>query len=96
LPKWEELFGAYGIPVFHVDSSIIATPGALDALSGETAAAFIIKVHADQPFLPKLTSRIFPDGTMKSNPLHLMMPSLSNEVADQVFKYLPEHMRYAE
>jgi acetolactate synthase-1/2/3 large subunit len=96
LPKWKELFGAYGIPVFHVDSSITNTPGALDALSGETAAAFIIKVHADQPFLPKLTSRIFPDGTMKSNPLHLMMPPLSHDVADQVFRYLPEHMRYAE
>lgn len=96
LPNWDNLFGAYGIPVFHIEKTLFDTPGAMEALTGENAAAFLIKVHPDQPFLPKLTSRIFPDGTMKSNPLHIMMPSLTNDVADKVFKYLPENLRYAE
>lgn len=96
LPNWEQLFSSYGIPVFEIETSIEDTPGALDAMKSAGPVAFIVKVHPDQPFLPKLTSRIFPDGTMKSNPLHIMMPSLSKEKADLVFKYLPESIRYSE
>jgi acetolactate synthase-1/2/3 large subunit len=50
-------------------------------------------VHQDQPFLPKLTSRIYPDGSMKSNPIHLMSPDLPLEIATDVFRYLPENLR---
>lgn len=96
LPDWEGFFSAYGIPVAHVSGSIVNDSHVKGVLLNAGPGAVIVHIDKEQPFLPKLTSRIFPDGTMKSNPLHIMMPSLSPEIADQVFKYLPEHMRYAE
>ncbi|MDH6537267.1 thiamine pyrophosphate-binding protein [Aurantimicrobium minutum] len=96
LPHWESFFSAYGIPVAHVTGSIANEELVKEVLLSSGPGAVIVHIDKEQPFFPKLTSRIFPDGTMKSNPLHIMMPSLTNDVADKVFKYLPENFRYAE
>ncbi len=93
LPNWQQLFSSFGIPAIEINTSIGDTPGAMDALLSEGPAAFILSVHQDQPFLPKLTSRIYPDGSMKSNPIHLMSPDLPLEIATDVFRYLPENLR---
>jgi acetolactate synthase-1/2/3 large subunit len=96
LPGWPSIFAAYKIPVAEVSGSLGENAHALEILNSTGPGAVIVHVNTDQPFYPKLTSRIFADGSMKSNPLHLMSPPLSNETADVVFKYLPEAMKYAE
>jgi acetolactate synthase-1/2/3 large subunit len=93
LPNWEKIFGAFGIPSIDVTGPLKENIQALDLLKKKGPAAFIIKVHPDQSFLPKVTSKIFSDGKMKSNPIHLMQPELPSELASQVFKYLPEELR---
>jgi acetolactate synthase-1/2/3 large subunit len=93
LPDWEKIFGAYGIPTVGVSGLIKESTQALDLLERKGPAAFIIKVHPDQSFLPKVTSKIFSDGKMKSNPIHLMQPELPEELATLVFKFLPEELR---
>ena len=92
LPDWERIFGAFGIPSIDVTGPLKENIQALDLLKKKGPAAFIIKVHPDQSFLPKVTSKIFSDGKMKSNPIHLMQPELPTELASQVFKYLPEEL----
>lgn len=96
LPNWEQFFNSYNIPVRHVYGSIETDEDTKKLLLSNGPGAVIVHIDKEQPFYPKLTSRIFPDGTMKSNPLHIMMPSISNEKADQVFKFLPPELRYAE
>lgn len=96
LPNWEKFFAAYGIPVVHVSGSIHKDTEVKSLLLRKGPGAVIVHIDKEQPFYPKLTSRIFPDGTMKSNPLHILMPPISNELADQVFKFLPPELRYAE
>ena len=93
LPNWEKIFGAFGIPSIDVTGPLKENIQALDLLNKKGPAAFIIKVHPDQSFLPKVTSKIFSDGKMKSNPIHLMQPELPAELASQVFKFLPEELR---
>jgi acetolactate synthase-1/2/3 large subunit len=93
LPDWEKIFSAFGIPSIDVIGPLKENIQALDLLKKKGPAAFIVKVHPDQSFLPKVTSKIFSDGKMKSNPIHLMQPELPSELASQVFKYLPEELR---
>jgi acetolactate synthase-1/2/3 large subunit len=93
LPDWEKIFSAFGIPSIDVTGPLMENIQALDLLKKKGPAAFIVKVHPDQSFLPKVTSKIFSDGKMKSNPIHLMQPELPSELASQVFKYLPEELR---
>jgi acetolactate synthase-1/2/3 large subunit len=96
LPNWEAFFGAYGIPVATLSGKLADNDKVQEILNTPGPGAVIVKIHEDQAFFPKLTSRIFSDGTMKSNPLHLLNPPLSNELADDLLRYIPAEQRYAE
>lgn len=93
LPDWSKIFDAYGIPSVEISNNISKSSEAMELFSSVGPAAIIIRIHQDQPFYPKLTSRIFPDGTMKSNPIHLMYPPLEEKLAEEVFSFLPESQR---
>jgi acetolactate synthase-1/2/3 large subunit len=93
LPDWTKAFDAYGIPSVELSGSLTENKEALRLLSTDGPAAFIVNVHPDQSFLPKITSRISSDGKMKSNPIHLMDPQLEAEVAQRVFEFLPDSLK---
>lgn len=93
LPDWTKIFEAYGIPSVEISSDISNNAEAMELFSSVGPAAIIVRIHQDQPFYPKLMSRIFPDGTMKSNPIHLMHPPLEDKLSEEVFSFLPESQR---
>lgn len=93
LPDWTQLFKAYGIPAVEISASLLDNSEALELLRMDGPAAFIVNIHQDQSYLPKVTSKIFPDGNMRSNPIHLMDPPLSEETSSEVFKFLPITLR---
>ena len=93
LPEWTQLFKAFEIPSVEITSNLLSNDKALELLKGAGPAAFIVNIHPDQSYLPKVTSKIFSDGKMRSNPIHLMDPPLPNEISELVFKYLPDSLR---
>jgi acetolactate synthase-1/2/3 large subunit len=93
LPDWAKAFDAYGIPSVEISGSMIENKEALRLLRSDGPAAFIVNVHPDQSFLPKITSRISSDGKMKSNPIHLMDPQLDETTAQRVFRFLPDSLK---
>jgi acetolactate synthase-1/2/3 large subunit len=93
LPEWTQLFKAFEIPSVEITSNLLSHEKALELLKGAGPAAFIVNIHPDQSYLPKVTSKIFSDGKMRSNPIHLMDPPLPNEVSELVFKYLPDSLK---
>ncbi len=93
LPNWKELFAAWGIDCFELSDSLASNREAINSFKGAGPCAFILKIHQDQPFLPKITSTVKDDGTIESNPIHLMNPSLSSSIAEKVFRYLPVELR---
>ena len=50
-------------------------------------AAFIVKINPEQTYFPKISSKVLENGSMQSNPLHLMTPDLPNELTEKFFKY---------
>jgi acetolactate synthase-1/2/3 large subunit len=93
LPDWKVAFAAYGIESIDIFDEHIQTEGVTELLNAPGPAAFIVHIHPDQSFLPKITSRIFLDGKIKSNPIHLMDPQLDDATAMKLFRYLPEDLR---
>ncbi len=90
LPNWKKLFTAFDIPVIEIDSSNLWGMEMMSALEKNGPQAFIVNLDPEQLFFPKITSRVLTDGTMKTNPLHLMSPNIEGELAEFAFKYLPE------
>lgn len=93
LPNWEKLFDAFGIKCHVITGSFKSNAKALEDFNSASPVAFILKIHQEQPFLPKITSKVSKDGKIVSNPIHLMAPELPTEVANEVFKYLPRELR---
>jgi hypothetical protein len=54
---------------------------------GKTRLAEVL-IAQDQRFMPKIESKLNPDGSMNSAPLHEMFPPLDDFVASKVLRYL--------
>jgi acetolactate synthase-1/2/3 large subunit len=88
LPNWELLAKAYDLPFRKMTPDGLNDPDLLDFLSTEGPCLIEIPIDPEQTFFPKITSSVQPDGSMKSNPLHLMSPDLPEHLSEKVFKYL--------
>ena len=88
MPNWSTLFSAFSIDTVVLDPEDIFSEDALKKLNNSEPCAFIVPIDPEQTYFPKITSIVLSDGKMQSNPLHLMTPELSLDLASRVFKYL--------
>jgi acetolactate synthase I/II/III large subunit len=80
LPEWESIAKSYGLDFINVNSKNLWNERMLDLFNSPLPTLFIINIDPEQPYLPKVTSRILEDGSMVSNPINKMYPPLDSEV----------------
>lgn len=88
LPKWELLAQTYGIPFHKMDGTNPWSDETLRAISSPGPTLIEVPADPDQTYYPKIMSRVLPDGSMKSQPLHLMSPDLPTSISEVVFPHL--------
>jgi acetolactate synthase-1/2/3 large subunit len=88
-PDWQMLFRAYGIPCLELGPAGLANPEFAPLFDSAGPAAFVVPVDPEQTYFPKITSRVTATGGMESQPLHLMSPDLTDDLAQRVLVYLP-------
>jgi acetolactate synthase-1/2/3 large subunit len=88
LPDWLKLFSAFNFPAMILAPSDTDSDDFLDWVNQPGPMAFIVPLHPEQTYFPKITSSISSNGQMRSNPLHLMTPQLPDEISRQVFRYI--------
>ena len=93
LPDWQRLFSAYRISCQRLAQADIFPDNVLTLLRDKEPRAFLVPIHPDQTYYPKITSRILPSGAMASNPLHLMTPDLSLEEVERFLPYLSDRIK---
>ena len=86
LPNWVQVFGAYGITCRTINSLEKFSQNVINDLNDPHPRAFLVPIHPEQTYFPKITSEILANGTMISRPLHLMTPDLSEL---QILEFLP-------
>lgn len=86
-PDWSLLAAAYRIPCLPLSEYWSADPAFLELWNSDAPAMFLVTLHPEQTYFPKITSRISESGGMESNPLHLMSPELPTEITDVVMRY---------
>jgi acetolactate synthase-1/2/3 large subunit len=87
MPNYEVLSMAYGIAFTNVTINFDKQELS-QLLLDATPRLFLVKISPDQPFLPKIDSRLNLDGTMESNPIHLMSPELDEETRVKVLRFI--------
>jgi acetolactate synthase I/II/III large subunit len=88
LPRWEDIFKSFNIPVLLINQSNLWSKQMIAGMESSGPIAFVIELDPEQLFYPKVTSRVESDGTMKTNPIHLMAPELEDSVKKRFYKYL--------
>jgi acetolactate synthase-1/2/3 large subunit len=71
-----------------IDSQWATDPQVQNLLTSADPVAFVVPIDPLQTYWPKITSRILPNGSMQSNPLHEMSPPIPDEILEAVTKYL--------
>jgi acetolactate synthase-1/2/3 large subunit len=88
-PDWPTLAVAYRIPSLHLSEDWCSCRAFRELWHSDGPALFLVPLHPEQTYFPKISSRISATGGMESNPLHLMTPDLPPETAAFVMRYFP-------
>jgi acetolactate synthase-1/2/3 large subunit len=88
LPEWELLAASYKIPYVRITPEIFEGDHFAEMINQAGPAFFEVPTDPEQTYFPKIASRVMPDGSMRSNPIHEMEPGLTVESKNKVFKYL--------
>jgi len=86
-PDWHTLAAAYRIPSYQLKDDWHINPEFLELWNNTSPALFLVPLHPEQTYFPKITSRISASGGMESNPLHWMSPDLPDETRNLVMRY---------
>jgi acetolactate synthase-1/2/3 large subunit len=92
-PNWHTLAAAYGIEALDLTADWPIDPRFQRLWTSSAPALFLVPLHPEQTYFPKISSRISASGGMESNPLHRMTPDLPEPLAARVMRYLPPALR---
>jgi acetolactate synthase-1/2/3 large subunit len=79
LPDWRCIAEAFGIESFTVTPENKFGVEFMELLNSEKPVLFVVELDPNQVFFPRIISSRDKSGVVKSNPLHLMEPPLSEE-----------------
>jgi acetolactate synthase I/II/III large subunit len=79
---------AWGVPAMRINNGYETDEKFLTSFESTGTVAFIVSIDPEQTYFPKITSRITANGSMESNPLHLMTPELTETQFSELAKYL--------
>ena len=88
LPDLQQLAKTYQIPYIKLTNNLFDDQDLQGLLANQGPTIIEVPIDPEQTFYPKIASSVQPDGSMKSNPLHLMSPDLPEHLSEKVFKYL--------
>lgn len=92
-PDWCTLARAYGIEALQLAEDWPHDPHFQQLWASSSPALFLVPLHPEQTYYPKISSRISAKGGMESNPLHRMTPDLPDPLEELVTRYLPKSLR---
>jgi acetolactate synthase-1/2/3 large subunit len=69
---------------------VFESQGFAEIINQRGPVFFEVPTDPEQTYFPKIASRVMPDGSMRSNPIHEMEPPLPVELRNKLFKYLDQ------
>lgn len=88
LPNWRILFSSYNIDCTDLNPSIPLSLQLGNEFYIQGPHAYLVPIHPDQTYYPKISSSIQENGAMVSSPLHEMFPPLEESKSRKVLMYL--------
>jgi acetolactate synthase I/II/III large subunit len=83
-PDWSLLATAFGIKSHTLAEGFEKDVKFLESWTSNDPYLYIVPVHPEQTYFPKITSQVTASGSMESAPLHKMSPLLSDDIVDEL------------
>ena len=87
-PDWRKIAAAYNISTYELTLNWFSDKNFLKLWETNSPTLFIVNLHPEQTYFPKIASRISKNGGMESNPLHIMSPELDSNIQEQLDIFL--------
>lgn len=88
-PQWKLVAASFGVTYFELNPESYNSPDFLELFESSHPVIFEIRSDPEQTYLPRVHSKVMPDGSMNSSPIHDMLPRLDQDIAEKVFRYIP-------
>ncbi|MFM9002426.1 MAG: thiamine pyrophosphate-binding protein [Acidimicrobiaceae bacterium] len=79
-PDWQVLAKAFGIRSLTLGEDFATNENFLSEWNSAEACLFVVPIHPEQTYFPKISSQVTASGGMQSAPLHKVSPPLADEV----------------
>lgn len=80
LPEWQTLSRAFGIRSIKINENFDSSAEFLSSWNDKAPILYLVPIHPEQTYYPKISSRIASDGSMESAPLDEMSPALEPDI----------------
>jgi acetolactate synthase-1/2/3 large subunit len=88
MPNWELVAKSFGVKYFNLNEESIKSSEFENHLNSEGPIFFDLQIDPEQTYFPKIVSVQNKDGSIVSNPIHVMEPALSNDLEQSFIKYI--------
>lgn len=88
LPKWEHISQAYGVVHRVLTPEYMASEEFESEMHDHVCRVYIVPIHPEQTYYPKISSSLADNGQMISDPIHKMTPQLTESIGKRVFRYI--------
>jgi len=79
-PDWQKLATAYGLRSMTINEGFENDKNFLSSWNDNEACLYVVPIHPEQTYFPKISSQVTASGSMESAPLHKMSPPLPDEL----------------
>ena len=79
-PDWQKLAAAYGLRAMTINEGFESDANFLSSWNDNEACLYVVPIHPEQTYFPKISSQVTASGSMESAPLHKMSPPLPDEL----------------
>ena len=83
-PDWRLLATAFGIKSQTLVEGFDQDAEFLESWTSNDPYLYVVPIHPEQTYYPKITSQVTVSGSMESAPLHKMSPPLANVVINEL------------
>jgi acetolactate synthase-1/2/3 large subunit len=83
-PDWPMLATAFGIKSHTLAEGFGMDVKFLESWNSSDPYLYVVPVHPEQTYFPKITSQVTASGSMESAPLHRMSPPLADDIINEL------------
>jgi acetolactate synthase-1/2/3 large subunit len=88
MPNWELIAKSFGVEYFELNEETIHSLEFENLFSSDGPIFFDLQIDPEQTYFPKIVSVQNKNGSIVSNPIHLMEPALSRNLEQSFIKYI--------